>query len=246
MKDRATDSPKEAVKKTTDELDLFDFFHYLFRKKKVLALVMAAALLLSYAYVTFVATPIYEGTSQIYVVSSSSSVVNLSDLQVGSYLASDYQWVLKTWEVNQTVIDNLRLPYDVGYMRQHLTVTNPSNTRLLFITFSSPKPKEAADVANEYAEVARQYIYDKMYADKPSIVSAAKTPLKPAQPRKLLIIFAATAGAGFLAVWCLFIVYMRDNKVKNPSDLRKITGCVPLAVIPVTSSGHTRKKGKGK
>ena len=239
-------SPDGAIQKATKDLDLFDFFHYLFRKRILIITVTAVALLLSVFVVTFVAASVYEATSQIYVVNSSSSAIDLSDLQIGSYLTSDYQWVLKTWEVNQAVIDNLELPYSVDYMRSHMTVSNPSNTRLLFITFSSPDAWEAAKVANEYAEVARQYINDRMYAEKPSIVSAAKVPLQPARPRKLLTIFAVTAGADFLAIWCLFIAYMRDNKVKSPTDLRKVTGCVPLAVIPITSDGHTGKKRKGR
>ena len=239
-------STNGTIRKGTKDLDLFDFLHYLFRNKVLLIMVTMAALLFSVFFVTCVATPEYEATSQIYVVNSSNSAIDLSDLQIGSYLTSDYQWVLKTWEVNQEVIENLNLSYSVDYMRKHMTVTNPSNTRLLFITFSSPNAWEAAEVANEYAEVARQYIRDKLFADKPSIVSTAKIPLQPARPRKLLIVFAVTAGTVFLAVWCLFIAYMRDNKVKNASDLRKITGCVPLAIIPITAGGHTGKKGKGR
>ena len=219
-------------------LDVLGFLKYLFQKKRILVIVALAALILSTVYVFLIATPIYEATSQIYMVNSQDSVINLSDLQIGSYLTSDYQWMFQTWEVNQTVINNLKLPYSVKQMKDKLTVKNPSNTRVLTITFASKNAKEAALVANEYATVVSQYISDAMLTSKPTTISVALEPLAPARPRKLLVIGITTALACVAAAWILFIVYLYDDKVKDASDLRKYMNADPLTVIPYSEKNR--------
>ena len=227
------------------EIDLFDFFRYVFRRWKIVAASVFAGLLIAVIYVTAIATPVYEATAQLYVVNSKESVLNLSDLQIGTYLTSDYQLVFKTWEVNQQVIENLGLPYTVEQLKSMVEVTNPSNTRALFITASSTDAAEAARVANEFAEVASRYISNTMLTDMPTILSTALQPLNPVSPRKTLTVLLGIALGGVLSVWGLFIAFARDDKIKTGADLLKYTGAQPLAVIPVSDT-RTEKKHKGR
>lgn len=213
--------------------ELFDFLRYLFKRMRILIGVAFAVCLCAMIYVFIIATPIYEASAQLYVVNSQDSVVNLSDLQIGSYLASDYQWVFQTWEVNQQVIENLDLPYTVAEIREMLTVTNPSNTRILLLTFASEDAAEAAAVANEYATVASQYISDYMLTAKPTLISTALQPLNPAWPRKMLIIASSTLLSLVVCVWILFVVYLYSDKIKTSDDLKKYMGTEPLAVVPL-------------
>lgn len=214
-------------------MDLLDFFRYLAKRIRILAGVAFTVCLCTLLYGFVIATPIYEATAQLYVVNSQDSVVNLSDLQIGSYLASDYQWVFKTWEVNQQIIENLNLPYSVEEIKGMLTVTNPSNTRILLLTFASEDAAEAAAVANEYAAVASQYISDYMFTAKPSILSIALEPLQPARPKKLLITAVGTLLSLVLSVWLLFVAFLYSDKIKTADDLKKQMGTEPIAVIPM-------------
>ena len=69
---------------------------------------------------------------------------------------------LKTWEVHEQVLQNLGLDYTYEQLEGMLTISNPSDTRMLYITVSSADPVEATNIANEYANVARDYIYRMM------------------------------------------------------------------------------------
>lgn len=213
--------------------DLPEFFRYLAKRIKYLLGVAFTFFVCTVIYVFIIATPIYEATAQLYVVNSQDSVVNLSDLQIGSYLASDYQWIFKTWEVNQQVIENLNLPYTVEEIKEMLTVTNPSNTRILLLTFASEDAAEAAAVANEYANIASQYISDYMLTAKPSIISIALEPLKPARPKKLLVVSVVTLLSVVVGVWIMFIVFLYSDKIKTAEDLKKYIGMEPIAVVPL-------------
>lgn len=223
------------------DFDFVEFLWYLLRNVKVVAAFVLVGILVASMYAFVIATPIYESTAQLYVVNSKDSVVNLSDLQIGSYLTSDYQLVFKTWEVNQEVIVNLDLPYSVRELQSMLTVTNPSNTRALFITVASSNAKEAAAIANEFAMVASEYIADTMLTETPSMLSVALEPLYPVRPQKTLILAIGMMASLILAVGVLFVTYMRDDKIKSSADIVKYTGDFPLAVIPLTASGSEKR-----
>lgn len=226
------------------EIDLLDLFRYLIRRYKPLAASALAGLLVALFYIFVLATPMYEATAQLYVVNSKDSALDLSDLQIGTYLTSDYQLVFNTWEVNQQVRENLGLSYTVEELREMVTVTNPSDTRALFITVERPDPREAALLANEYAEVAKQYIYDTMLTDMPTMLSAAEVPTLPVRPRKLIAV-ALCMLLGFIGCAGVFVVrYLLDDKIKTASDLQKYTGAMPLAVIPLMQSGGNRRRGE--
>lgn len=231
------------------EIDLLDLFHYLVKKLHIIIIVVLIATVLAGIYGYVLATPMYESTAQIYVVNSQDSVVNLSDLQIGSYLTSDYQHVFDTWEVNQQVIENLSLPYSVKQLRDMTSVTNLNNTRILYVTVHSTIAKEAADIANELARVASQYISDVMLTDQPTMLSTALEPKAPYSPQKMRVLIIGALLGGVAIVGILTLVYMFDDKVKTGADVQKYAGMVPLAVIPMTeliySTKNENKKSKG-
>lgn len=218
------------------EIDLIDFLVFLRRRMVYVIGAAGGAAVCALVYVLLFATPIYEATAQLYVVNSRDSVINLSDLQMGSYLTSDYQLVFGTWEVNQQVIEKLGLSYTVGELSRMLTVENPGNTRALSITVASANAAEAARIANEYAEVAGEYIAKRMLTDKPTVLSTALEPLEPARPRKKLIVLGAAAVGGFLSVCALLAIYVLDDRVKTSADVQKYANALPLAIIPLSTT----------
>ena len=223
------------------EIDLFDLLHYILRRSRYLISAALVGALLAGIYAFIIATPMYESTAQLYVVNSKDSALDLSDLQIGTYLTSDYELVFKTWEVNQQVKNNLGLSYTIDELRNMVSVTNPSDTRALFVTVTSDDPGEAAVMANEYSEVARQYIYDTMLSDMPTTLSVALEPDKPVRPRRMMITFMGALLCAMACVAAMVVFYLRDDKVKTPEDLQKYTGAMPLAVIPVTDAGRTKR-----
>ena len=86
---------------------------------------IALAVMIGLYTVLFV-TPTYEATSTIYVLSRKDEALNMSDLQVGAALMSDYIKVFDMWEVNKAVIANLNLPYNREQLEKMRTISNDS------------------------------------------------------------------------------------------------------------------------
>lgn len=223
----------EAVENSKEiEIDLMElFFRLLENAKKIIAGALVGMLIFG-AYSFLLATPMYEATCKIYVMSASDSAINLSDLQIGSYLTSDYQEVFKTWEVHEQVIRNLGLDYNYIELENMLTVTNPSDTRILAITVTSSDPAEAKAMANEYAAVASRYISQTMETDEPSVLSQALQPTKPVSPRKMFNTALGLLLGALVMIAVVTVQFILDDKIRTDDDIRKHTGMATLAIVP--------------
>lgn len=214
-------------------IDLMELMYRLLAGwKMIVCYAMVLALFIGIYTFSFM-TPMYEATATIYVLSRRDSAINMSDLQIGTALTNDYIKVFQMWEVHEAVITNLGLSYTYREMEDMLSVVNAADTRMLDITVTSPSPTEAAMIANEYAQVASQYIADTMSTDKPNIMSTALAPSNPVSPNKTANILIGFVLGGLIAAGMIAVRMVIDDTYKTVEDIRRYTGLATLAVIPV-------------
>ena len=243
---QATVTPRDWVQSDQDEveIDLIDLaFNLLANWKLIVCLCLICTVAVG-IFTIYLVTPQYRATSIIYVLGNSDSAINLSDLQIGNALTKDYVKVFKMWEVHEEVISNLNLPYSYKQMKDMLSVTNDSDTRMIDITITSPDPKEAALIANEYAKVASQFIADTMSTDKPNIVSVALIPSNPSSPSLSKNVIMGFLMGAVLSCSYVVIRFILDDKYKTTDDVFKYTGMTSLAVIykePAEQKQTTRR-----
>ena len=90
-----------------------------------------------------------------------------------------------------------------------------------------------------------QYIADTMATDKPNIMSTALVPSNPVSPNKTRNIMLGFLLGGILAAGIITVRMLINDTYKTSEDIRRYTGLVTLAVIPVEdqdSNGKRRKK----
>lgn len=226
---------RNEVNAPDEGIDLVAFaYRVLDHWKRIVALCILSGIA-AMLFTVYMITPKYQATAQIYVLASNDSVVNLSDLQLGTYLASDYKEVFQTREVCEEVISELSLPYSVGRLRRMTTVVNPTSTRILQITVESTDPVEASNIANTYSKVARNYIAKVMQTDKPTVLSEAVPNYTPVSPSRM----KNTAVSVLLClVVCLgieLVMFATDNTIKSGEDLTKLTGIPVFGQVPKTA-----------
>jgi len=214
------------------EIDLLELVFRLIEKWKMIVAGALAGFLLMFVYSFILATPMYEATSKLYVLSSSDSAINLSDLQIGSYLTSDYMEVFEIWEVHEIVRQNLQITYTNEELEEMLTISNPGDTRILYITVAHEDPQFAAALANEYAAVAKRYISAVMLTDEPSLFSEAQVPDEPVSPRKALNVVLGFMLGAFIVCAVVVVQFLMDDKIKSEEDVRKYVKLNTLAVVP--------------
>ena len=215
------------------EIDLLDLFaFYRSRIVWIIAAFLIGALLAGLT-TQFVMTPKYTATSTMYMVSSSSgSVVDLTDLNIGESLSSDYIELIKTRPIIEGVIKDLNLDYEYEDLLNMLDLSVVTDTRIIKIAVTSPDKTEARDIANEIALKAEKQLPALMDAPKPNIAEKAITPDKKSEPSltKNTMIGALLCLLLMLAI--LTVMYLMDDTLKTAEDVEKHFGIMPLTVIP--------------
>ena len=215
------------------EIDLLDLAYMLLDKWHYLLVCLLIGAVLLNAYAFFFIDPTYESTSKLYVVSASDdSVVNLSDLNLGTSLTADYEELMLSYPVLNRVINRLGLDMTSEELSKSFSLNNPSDTRILEITATSTDPQMAQDLAETMAEEAIDYLPETMSTLAPNLAQHAKLPESKVAPSytKYTMIGALL---GFLLCAAFFTVrYLMDDTIHTADDMEKYFGLVPLTTIP--------------
>ena len=227
------------------EIDLVALFYRLLEKIHWILLTALVGAAIAAVIVYKFVTPIYQATSKIYIVGSDTTI-QLSDLQIGSNLAADYQEVFKNWHVHELVDKRLNLDYSYSKLAGMISVTNPANTHVLYVNAKSPDPYEAKMIADAYAQVAREFIATKMDMREPNIFEEAQLPTAPVSPQKTRDIVIGFLLGALLAAAIITIKFLSDDRILSSEDVAKVGGLSTLGMIPLQELEADANENNGK
>lgn len=226
------------------EIDLREVFLILMGKLWLIILVGMFTAAIAFGFSQFVMEPVYESTTQIYILNKQeNNTVTYSDVQLGTQLTKDYAELIESRYVLESVIEELQLttvPPDLDYeaMLKKITVTTPTDTRILAITVEDTDPVLAMEIANSIREAAAVHIKNVMDIEAVNVVDTANLPTEKASPS----VFKWTVIGGFIGMFLVMAVvlvwYLLDDTIKTSDDVEKYLGLSTLALIPL----ETREK----
>lgn len=219
------------------DIDVLELMYHLIDKLPQIIIVGVICAMLVGGWVFLVETPTYQATSKLYVVNATNSLVNLQDLQLGNSLASDYMQIFSNVEVHEYVREKLHLNYTDEELDGMVSVSNPSNTRILVITVTSKNQYEALKMAEAYAEEAQLFIEERMDSHMPSLFEKPTMRDVPRQ-RAQRVIIAFLIGA--LAVTAVYtVMFIVDDRITTSEFVEKRTGIVTLGMMPILAQDET-------
>lgn len=223
------------------EIDLLELL-FAIKKKIWLVLVMGIGGALTVGLITmFLIKPMYSSTAQLYILSSSTSLTSLADIQIGSSLTKDYVQLVQSRPVVEQVIETLELDMTCEEVLNKMTFSNPSDTRILVITAQDEDPQRAKDLVDQFAVVSRVRIASIMNTEAPSVVELGIVNDKPVSPSLVKNTLVGFIAGILLAILIIFIEFMMDDTVKTSDDVDKYLGLNTLASIPLRA-GTTKEK----
>lgn len=232
------------------EIDLIELLYY-FRSKIVLIILGlfvggVAAGLITYFFIT----PKYTAETKLYMVSpSNGSVVDISDLNIGTSISADYEELVRTRPLIESVIKSLKLSYTFEEVLDMMSVSTITNTRILVIDVTSTSPEEAKNIANLIADEAVTRLPNLMDTPEPHIAETAIIPEKRSSPSYSKNIMIGALGVTAVVLAILTILFVTDDTLKSSDDVEKTFGLMPLTVIPEGNVGvlsESREKEKKK
>lgn len=193
----------------------------------------------------FMIQPTYDSTTKIYILNKQdNATVTYNDVQVGTQLTKDYAEMVKSRFVLEEVIQELNLPMDYEELEKKLTISTPSDTRILAITVNDEDPVMAMNIANAICETASIHITNVMDIEAVNIVETANLPMEKSSPS----IGKWTAISGMLGVFgvCIvvFVIYILDDTIKSSDDIEKYLQLSTLALIPISENSEMNGKNK--
>ena len=217
------------------EIDVFQLVKVLWKRKFLIVLVALVAGLAAFAYSSFVIKPQYTSTTRIYVVNRNQADkpgLTNQDLQAGAYLVKDYREIILSQDVLDKVVNDQSLTIDARTLGKKVSVTVPTETRIVSISVRDGKPEEASRIANALREVAAQKIISVTRVSDVTTLEEARPATSPSSPNiRRNTMMATIAGVGFVTVVVL-LVELLDDRVKRPEDIEEVMHLSLLGVIP--------------
>lgn len=234
---------EEAQADDDSEIDLGELFYYYRSHLVSIILMFIFGALIAGAIAYYLITPKYTATSKLYMVSSSSkSVVDISDFNIGTSLSQDYVEVLKTRPVYESVIEKLGLKYDYKELGEMIDTSVIGDTRIVQIDVEDENPQEACDIANAIADAAVEQVPKSMETSEPHIIEPAIVPEEQSSPHMLIDIVVGGLVGLVLMLVIHTVSFISDDTFQSGEDVEKIFGVMPLTVIPESDLGILNEK----
>ncbi|MCI8307174.1 MAG: hypothetical protein HFH14_03895 [Lachnospiraceae bacterium] len=236
------------------EIDLMEIL-YVIRSKIVMIILTAMIFGITSGLVThYMVTPKYSSTSSIYVLANSDvSSISITDLQIGKSLTSDYVQMIQSRTVLENVISNLNMGDELTYqgLLGCISISNPSDTRILNLTVTYDDPRIAKELVDELAEESIERISDIMVT-KAHIYEKGYIKSRPVSPNVRKNIIIAFIIGFIFAVGIVIVINLMDDTIHSPEDVEKYLNLNTLAAIPVSEDSEVqirkddrKRRGRG-
>ena len=178
----------------------------------------------------------YTASSTMYVLSSDSnngnSGVTNTDLSASQMLTNDVVSITKSDRVKAQVASNLGMSSLAGYS---LEVESSTTTRVVTVSVTGANPQTAADIANEFVNVARQTSSNVVGSQVVNTIDTASAPMSPSGPKRPLYVAVAFVAGLLVAIILVVLGDMVNVKVRTESDVEDLLGVTVIGHFPKIS-----------
>lgn len=215
------------------EIDLREFFLVFLDHLKMIVLSTVIMGAIAFVISRFILTPEYESTSQLYVLTKSTSITSLADVQMGTSLTNDYMVVVKGRPVAEQVIENLKLKENYEEFLSKVTLNNPADSRILEISVRDTDPKRAKEIADELAKVSSVFIAEKMDQDSPTLIQKGYADGDPITPNIMRNVIRGGVIGFLLALGIVVVSYLLNDSIMSSEDIEEKLGLHMLGSLPL-------------
>ena len=193
----------------------------------ILVIALVGSIIVTVWTLTLMPATFY-ATEKLYIMGS-NSLVDLSELQIGSSLAGDYQQVFVNSEIHERVREKLDHEYTNEEMNSKIKVS--VNSRILSIRIEDENEYLALQMVKEYAKEASSFIEERMGSRIPSVFEDARIMDDDREVvKKALIGFFVPAVVLLLAFAAAFVL---NDRASGLRDVESSAGAPVLGALGI-------------
>ncbi|EJG51851.1 TPA: capsular polysaccharide biosynthesis protein [Streptococcus pneumoniae] len=219
----------------TIEIDVFQLFKTLWKRKLMILIVALVTGTGAFAYSTFIVKPEYTSTTRIYVVNRNQGDkpgLTNQDLQAGTYLVKDYREIILSQNALEKVATNLKLDMPAKTLASKVQVAVPADTRIVSISVKDKQPEEASRIANSLREVAAEKIVAVTRVSDVTTLEEARPATTPSSPNVRRNSLFGFLGGAVVTVIAVLLIELLDTRVKRPEDVEDVLKIPLLGLVP--------------
>ncbi|AVD74347.1 capsular polysaccharide biosynthesis protein [Streptococcus pneumoniae] len=219
----------------TIEIDVFQLFKTLWKRKLMILIVALVTGTGAFAYSTFIVKPEYTSTTRIYVVNRNQGDkpgLTNQDLQAGTYLVKDYREIILSQDALEKVATNLKLDMPAKTLASKVQVAVPADTRIVSISVKDKQPEEASRIANSLREVAAEKIVAVTRVSDVTTLEEARPATTPSSPNVRRNSLFGFLGGAVVTVIAVLLIELLDTRVKRPEDVEDVLKIPLLGLVP--------------
>lgn len=222
--------------KSTNSIDIKELLFTALKKWYLLFIILAVFIVGSLVYSYLIVTPLYDSTGKIYIMRKDSETVSTGDLSVSSYLTSDYENLIADRAVLDEVSQLLDNKYTFSQLKRVLTIENPEDTRFIEITARTDSAEDSKKIVDAVCEVSQEKIIDLLGIDRVTIVRNGNIPKTAAVPNVTRNLLSSFVLGILLFIAVILMIYFFNDKITNPTDVKKYLEISVLGDIPNNSA----------
>lgn len=220
-----------------EEIELKYLFQVMLKRWWIIVSFTVSALIVGTVYSFFIAKPIYQSNTSIYIgknVESQSAQIMYNDVLLNDRLVNDYRELVKSRLIAEAVIKEMNLSdITTDKLAAKLNVVSKKDTRLIVISATDTDPEFARRLTDKVAEVFQKKAVEIMKVENIQIIDKAIVPESPIKPNKKMNLAIAFLIGIMVGVGVVFIIEYFDDTIKTPDDIKKYVDLPIIGTIPV-------------
>lgn len=210
-----------------------DIIALLWRRLVLIAFCTMSGFLIFFAFTRFAIHPTYTASVQMYVNSDdATSSIDLNDLYYAQKVVTTYINFLQTKVFYTLVIEESKLNYTSGELKEMIEIHAVNNTEIFQISVTSDNAEVSYKLVNAIQKLAPEHIKSIKTSAEISVVDPADYPNGPSGPNTLLNTAIGGLLGLFLSILMSILWEIIDVKVKNQDDLKRKYNKPILGSIP--------------
>ena len=215
-----------------EEINLKEVYSYFKAKILWILLAIVVIVIIGNVYTIITRVPMYQSNTTIVLVGESKKEYSQSDSLLNQNLIGTYSEIITSRKVLQQVIDNLKLKTTVDELSSNITTSSVEDTEIIRITVNNERKKQAAEIADEVAEVFSDEIQDIYNLENVAIIDKAEAANSPYNINYVKDNIIYLAIGIVLSFGVVFVMYYFDTTIKSSEVVEEKLGLTVIGIVP--------------
>ena len=174
-------------------------------------------------YLRFIATPVYQSSTQILVnqTEEKDSISQQQNVQTNLDLINTYNLIIKSPRILDEVQAKLGNAYSEDELNKAIQVSSAANSQIIDIKVENSSPQATVDIANTTASIFQKEIFSIMKINNITILSTAKLEKnsKPISPNKTILMIVSLISGLIIGLALIIVKSLLDRTIKGKADI---------------------------